>query len=1143
MTDRRIVEGEARLNTSQLSEKVRAILFKPFFIVALVFCLGVFLTLLLNAFLRINNLREQAQRFQIDAELRADRIVDDLNNYLMDLDAIRRFYEGSEVVERHEFAQFVKPLFTMRSAAQALVWSPKIFMAARQAYEEEIAAQNRPGFFIHPALKSRSEPFIEAIFPVEFIEPLSGNETMAGLDLTSIPNWRRAMIRSCDSGLPIVSEPMDPLPYTTAAGFFIVMPVYRSEVIPTNAMDRQRLLMGFVTGLYPVGRIITEAISSGRFFGLTTDIFNRESGSEGKLIYRYTPPPEEGYALPRATSAAQKAMVYRRAFMFAGRQWQVHIQGTPSYWAQVNDRSAGLALILGLILTLLMTLYISALLTQRARAFRLVRERTQALHDSEDRQRMMFEMTRDAIFVVDVSTKAIIDANLQAQRLTGRSLDELKKMTIHDLHPPDMREWVDVEFKRIVNQPAWAGTETQVLHKEGRLIPVEIRNSEIILMGGQAIVIGVFRDITERIQSAKILQDLARGWQTTFDSVSDVIWLLDADNTIRQANRSTEAVLGRQPEEVMGKPCWEIVHGTKTMIKSCPIWRMQETLKREMQEVAVGDRWFEVVVDPILDEKRKLLGTVHLLRDITERKRIEMALRESELRYRRLHETMVDAFVRVDMNGRIVEFNKSYQQMLQYTPDELLQKSYGEIAPARWHALEMNIVSNQILVHGYSEVYEKEYRRKDGTIFPIELRTFLLRDEAGKPTGMWAIVRDISERKQAEETRRKLETQMLYAQKLESLGVMAGGVAHDFNNLLTAILGNIGLALSDLSPVSPVRENLEEAEKASRRAADLCKQMLAYSGKGRFEIHTLDVGHLILEMAEVLNATISKKAHLKVTLSQDRPMIEADPEQLRLVVMNLVLNASEAIGEGGGDIVISTGTVHCSGTDLIDDWINEPRPEGLYVYIEVADTGTGMDKTTLARIFDPFFTTKFTGRGLGLAAVQGVMRGHKGIIKVTSKPDHGTIFRVLFPLTHQQTGTVRLPSSSVEAWKGSGTVLLVDDEETVRSLGKKMLERTGFQVLTAADGREAVAIYQSHGADIILVLLDLTMPHMDGEETFLALRKLNPRVAVILSSGYNEQEITQRFKGTGLAGFMQKPYQLIDLRNKIRSVLEAANHA
>jgi signal transduction histidine kinase/ActR/RegA family two-component response regulator len=426
--------------------------------------------------------------------------------------------------------------------------------------------------------------------------------------------------------------------------------------------------------------------------------------------------------------------------------------------------------------------------------------------------------------------------------------------------------------------------------------------------------------------------------------------------------------------------------------------------------------------------------------------------------------------------------------------------------------------------------YEEPQVKPDGSPAWLSTSKVPLRDEEDRVIGVLGTYEDITERRRAEEERRRLEAQLLHTQKLESLGVLAGGIAHDFNNLLVALLGNVELAVAELPSTSPALPFLREIDTASSRAAELCRQMLAYSGRGSFVVEACDVSDVVRETSHMLGVSISKKASIRYDLASDLPPVEADPTQIRQVVMNLITNASEAIGEHSGVISLQTGVVTCDRACLTDTVVDDGLPGGAYVYLEVADTGCGMTPEVRGRMFDPFFSTKFAGRGLGMAAVLGIVRGHRGAIKVESDSGHGTTVRVLFPVGRRARGSRPKPPTVTCAGTASGTVLVVDDDDNVRPVTQQMLERLGFGVLLARDGREGLEVYRAHRDEITCVLLDLTMPVMDGEETLRELRALDPRVRVILSSGYNELEVVQRFAGQGLAGFVQKPYRLADLQ-------------
>jgi signal transduction histidine kinase/CheY-like chemotaxis protein len=399
-------------------------------------------------------------------------------------------------------------------------------------------------------------------------------------------------------------------------------------------------------------------------------------------------------------------------------------------------------------------------------------------------------------------------------------------------------------------------------------------------------------------------------------------------------------------------------------------------------------------------------------------------------------------------------------------------------------------------------------------------------------------IEDITERTLAEEERHRLEIKMQQSQRLQSLGVLAGGVAHDFNNLLTAILGNLELAQQSLDPDSEMNAFLTTAELAARRAAELTRRMLSYSGRGRFVLESVKLSALVGEMTQLLETIIPKHATLRRDLAPDLHPIEADATQIRQVIMNLLINASEALQDKAGTITLRTGTIQARRADLDSPYVPESPPEGTYAFVEVADTGCGMTELTRAMIFDPFFSTKFTGRGLGLAAVLGIIRGHRGTIQVTSESGRGSIIRALFPCSARPPAPANgSPQAEPLSWRGSGTILLVEDEPDVRKTIQLVLEKTGFQVLTAVDGREALEIFRNHSHKITFVLLDLIMPNMSGWDVLPELRRLQPGVPILAMSGANEQTSQERLVGQPVDGFLQKPFNPGALIAMTRSIL------
>lgn len=514
-------------------------------------------------------------------------------------------------------------------------------------------------------------------------------------------------------------------------------------------------------------------------------------------------------------------------------------------------------------------------------------------------------------------------------------------------------------------------------------------------------------------------------------------------------------------------------------------------------------------------------------------------LRKSEERFDLAVRGANDGLWDWDIVTNEVYFSPRWKNMIGYEEHELAN-NYAEWEK-RIHPDDRDRVMEDIRAHlqGLTPHYNCEYRllHKDGSYRWILSRGLAIRDSSGKPYRMAGSHRDITEQKKTEDENRILQAQMLQAQKLESLGVLAGGIAHDFNNLLTSITGNADLALINLPDSSTTRKPVQRIADVAKRAAELTRQMLAYSGRGRFVVENIDLSDLVKDMMELLKVSIKKNITMNCDLAQNLPRIEADATQIRQVVMNLIINASDAIGEKSGTITVRTGVMECDRAYLNNADMGRELPEGTYIYIDVTDTGCGMDEETKAKIFDPFFTTKFTGRGLGLAAVHGIVRGHKGALNVCSEVGKGTTFRILLPKAEHHIDTQPEPANKEKGRKGGGTILIVDDEEDIVNVTKMMLEGSGFSVLSATDGQKGIELFNQYADGIAAVMLDLVMPNMNGEEALHEMKKIKSDVRVILTSGYNEEDLSNRFHNEGFAGFLQKPYTLSDLTNKIHEVL------
>ncbi|WP_224982479.1 ATP-binding protein [Geomonas agri] len=554
----------------------------------------------------------------------------------------------------------------------------------------------------------------------------------------------------------------------------------------------------------------------------------------------------------------------------------------------------------------------------------------------------------------------------------------------------------------------------------------------------------------------------------------------------------------------------------------------------EQQLQANGERyWVDTTKVPLRDDSGAAIGVLGVYDNITERKTIE----EARDRALAMLESLLAAsptgiLVYDGESGDCVKANQAVADMVGASIEQMLAQNFRKIPS--WEAMGVRQLADLVLADGQTRSREFSGSSTFGAALVSEC--FISRFEVEGKHHLMFIAVDMTERRRLEQENRLIEAQMLHVQKLESLGVLAGGIAHDFNNILMVVLGNADLALLRVPPDSPACENLIQIEQAASRAADLARQMLAYSGRGSFIIEKLDLNRVVQDMGPMLDVSISKKALLRYDFEADIPAISGDATQLRQVILNLVINASEAMEEGTGLISISTRRMYCDRTYLSESWIDDRLPEGCYVVLEVSDTGCGIDREVIPKIFDPFFTTKFTGRGLGMAAVLGIVRAHKGAIKVYSEKGKGSSFRLLLPCI-DGAADLPAPPSEQSFWRGSGTVLLADDEESIRALASDMLQALGFSVKMACDGREAVELFTAGMDDIVCVLLDLTMPNLDGEQTFRALRALKPDVKVIMSSGYNEQEVSLKLAGAGLSGFIQKPYKVAEMSRKLSEVL------
>jgi PAS domain S-box-containing protein len=529
--------------------------------------------------------------------------------------------------------------------------------------------------------------------------------------------------------------------------------------------------------------------------------------------------------------------------------------------------------------------------------------------------------------------------------------------------------------------------------------------------------------------------------------------------------------------------------------------------------------------------------TLTFARDVSDLVRTVQSLRESEERYRLVSESSQDLITETDEEGRITFVGPNVERVLGHSATELAAMRPFDLV----HPSDRERVAERLrhAVHSGEAVTIAPFRlgQGDGHWIWLQSRGVTYRRADGGIRFV-AVTRDVTERRRQEQERRSLEQRMAQTQKLESLGVMAGGIAHDFNNLLTPILGDASLALMDLPEDSPIRTRLQRIQKAAQRAASLTNQMLSYAGTGPLLVEAVDLTSLVEETGRLLESAVSGRAAMRFELTADTPPVDGDPAQLTQVVMNLITNAADALAGREGRVAIRTGTTLLDREAIDRLLLGDSLPSGSYVYVEVEDDGPGMSEEVRARIFDPFYTTKFAGRGLGLAAVLGIVRRHRGAIHIETAPGSGTRFRVLFPAS-TRAHTAPAASDDLCDWTAEGEVLVVDDDEAVRELAGEVLRRVSLRPLCAADAREGLDLLERHASGIRAVLLDRTMPGAGGEEMLATLRRLCPHVPVFLMSGYSRERATDPALEETIAGFIKKPFLPKDLLRALRAALEA----
>jgi len=676
------------------------------------------------------------------------------------------------------------------------------------------------------------------------------------------------------------------------------------------------------------------------------------------------------------------------------------------------------------------------------------------------------------------------------------------------------------------------------LHVYGKYNERLVKESEIYRIAlalFSAMLVFYVMIIMLRLQKAAIALEEANTelqYQTFALDEHAIVAVTDQKGDITYANQKFCDISGYSKEELLGKNHRIIKSDNHSDDFFKQLWQTIEAGKTwhgEIKNKLKDGRycWMDMTIVPFLNAAGKPYKYVAIRTDISARKAVEKRQKKFTAAFYHAGEAMMIT----DANITIKYANAAFERLTGYSVEEVKNKHAGVIRSQRHDELFYNHI-NETIAKGVNWKGEFIIQCKDGTEKTTLRSIAPVLDGDGKVINYVTIMTDLTEDK-------LLRSKMEHTQRLESLGVMAGGIAHDFNNILTSIMGNSKLAESKIKDGDQeLATYLERIGSASERAADLCRQMLAYSGQGNVEIRAIDFADLVNEIASMLRVSVAGKIKIHYKLGKKLPAIEADTGQLQQVVMNLITNAGESYADGRGDVWIDVGQMYVD-----DDWLqrcllSDDAKTGEYIYLEVKDGGSGMDETVLKKIFEPFFTTKFTGRGLGMSAMLGIVKAHHGAIYVHSKLGEGTSIRVMFPAVDSVPKALVVDSPELGEHE-KFSVMIVDDEPSIVEIGAAILSHMGHSVITATSGEQALELFEQHEGSIDLVITDSTMPGMSGGELCKHLQDIAPDVKFILSSGYEFGHVEQHFQGAVFNGFIQKPYSLKNFKHEVQKVLSS----
>ena len=774
--------------------------------------------------------------------------------------------------------------------------------------------------------------------------------------------------------------------------------------------------------------------------------------------------------------------------------------------------------------------HLSEIVEQLQRANELLETANSELKRSQSKSRVLMETGLDPFFLLNQQGH-IVEANQQTYDLFGYQEAELLQLHVDQIVPNAVQAQLDWTFQ-MMRKRDLKPLRTQLVHKSGKTIDGEVFG-RLVQLDGQELMYVAARDITHQVEQEREIREKGDLLEMITQNLPVRIAYFDRNATLSFHNRAfAEAYRPKTAQGPVNGAA--LVRATDGYQRYPYVQRVfkGETVQFELDEVLEdGSRHYIQKVYVPHFAGNEVIGRVSLGIDITELRRTQKSLEAKNALFNLVLDSMPARISYIHRNGDILFVNERVYDHFNVRPEDAVKMKVRDLLPTEYQAAITPYV-RQAFAQPNELMFETPLTLPNGKTI-IERSYYYPHVQNGVVDAVLTLHIDVT-------TARATENALAQAQKLESLGVLAGGIAHDFNNLLAAILGQASVALFKLANEHPARRHVVQSVKAAKRASSLTQQMLAYSGRGSFAIGPLDINQLIEGNLTLFEVSIPKNIRLLTDLSPTLPLIEADTAQLQQLIMNLIINAGQAIGTADGQIALRTSVLDIA-SDQGEFWeiTGDRLIAGRYVSIQVQDNGCGMDAETVREIFDPFYTTKPSGTGLGLAAALGIIRGHKGGIQVHSEVGKGTTFHLLFPIiVGEQEAVADTPFSAEFPTPSRHTILVIDDEPDILDVVSDMLDLNDIDTLQATNGHDGIDLYKQHRDQISVVLLDLMMPGLSGADTFIALREIDPTVKVILSSGYSEVEATRHFVGRGLADFVQKPYDIQTLLGCISAVIE-----